>query len=64
MISDLLITENLRAETVSKMVLSIRGRVNVCIASGNLALRLLAKRFSPRIYETPFLYILTLPLDT
>ena len=64
LISDRLITENLQAETVSKMALSIGERVNVGIASGNLALRLLSKRFSSRIYEALFLYIFNLPLDT
>ena len=65
LISDRLITENLQAETVSKMVLSISERtVNVCIASGKLTLRLLSKRISSRIYEALFLYIFNLPLDT
>jgi hypothetical protein len=49
---------------VSKMALSINEKVNVYIASGNLALRLLSKRVSSCIYEALLLYILTLPLDT
>jgi hypothetical protein len=45
------------------MVFRISEKVNVRIASGNLALRLLSKRISSRISSALFLYILTLPLD-